>query len=188
MLKHNEIRKGKVILYKNEPYEVLKHSHNVRGRGSSVVQTQIKSLKTGTTLQKTFHGGEEVEEADLEKLNVVFSYEKRGEYIFFEEGNPKNRFCLTKEQLEEKSDYLKEGTVVTAVFFNEEIVNISLPVKMNMKVAEAPPGVKGDRSEGGTKIITLETGKTLNAPLFIEEGDVLEVNTETGEYVRRVKN
>ena len=186
MLKHNEVRKGKIIVLGDDPYEVIKYSHAVKGRGKSVVQTQLKKLRTRNVLQKTFHPGEMVEEADLEKENAVFIYTNRGKYVFHKEKDPSSRFELTTEQLEEKADYLKEKTIITTVSLNEKIIGISLPIKMIFKVKEAPPGVKGNRAESGTKIVVLETGKKLDVPLFVNENDVVEVNTETGGYVRRV--
>lgn len=188
MLKHNEIRKGKIILLGDDPYEVTKYSHVVKGRGKSVVQTQLKNLRTGNVLQKTFHPGETAEEAELEKENAIFVYAHREKYIFHKENDPGSRFELTKEQLDEKADYLKEKTTITIMLLNEKIIGISLPVKMSFKVKEAPPGVKGNRAEGGTKTVILETGKKLDVPLFVNESDVVEVNTETGEYVRRVND
>jgi elongation factor P len=188
MLKHNEIRKGKIIVLGSDPYEVTKYSHVVKGRGKSVVQTQLKNLRTGNVLQKTFHPGETAEEAELAKENAIFVYMHREKYIFHKENNPSLRFELKKEQLEEKADYLKEKTPIIIIFFNEKIIGISLPIKMSFKVKDAPPGVKGNRAEGGTKTIILETGKKLDVPLFINENDIVEVNTETGEYVRRVYN
>ncbi len=187
MLKHNEIRKGKIIVLGEDPYEVTKYSHVVKGRGKSVVQTQLKNMRSGNVLQKTFHPGETAEEAELEKMNAVFVYSNKDKYVFHEEGYPSKRFELTEDQVDDKKGYLKEKTAVTTLLFKEKIIGIFLPIKMNFKVAEAPPGVKGNRAEGGTKVITLETGKNIDAPLFIEEGDVVEINTETGEYVRRVQ-
>lgn len=186
MLKHNEIRKGKIILFGEDPYEVIKHSHVVKGRGKSVVQTRMKNLRTGNILQKTFHPGESAKEAELEKLGAVFVYSHRGKYVFHKENDPSSRFELTEEQIGEKVDYLKEKTTITAILLNEKIIDISLPIKMNFRVKEAPPGVKGNRAEGGTKTVMTETGKKINAPLFVNEGDVIEVNTETGEYLRRI--
>ncbi len=188
MLKHNEIKKGKIILLGEDPCEVTKYSHVVKGRGKSIVQTQLKNLRTSNVLQKTFHPGETAEEVELEKENAVFVYAHHEKYVFHKEGDPSSRFELTKEQLDEKADYLKEKTIITTILLNEKIIGISLPVKMSFKIKEAPPGVKGNRAEGGTKIVTLETGKKLDVPLFVKEKDVVEVNTETGEYVRRVND
>ncbi len=188
MLNHNEIRKGKIILLGDDPCEVIKYAHVVRGRGKSVAQTRLKNLRTGNVLQKTFHPGETAEEAELEKLNAVFVYSHRDKYVFHKENDPSSRFDLTEEQIGEKADYLKEKTTITAVLLNEKIIDVSLPVKMNFQVKEAPPGVRGNRAEGGTKIVVIETGKRINVPLFINEGDMIEINTETGEYIRRVGN
>jgi elongation factor P len=187
MLKHNEIRKGRIIVLGEDPYEVTKYSHVVKGRGKSVVQTQLKNMRTGGVLQKTFHPGESAEEADLEKIGAVFVYRNKNKFIFHEEGNPSKRFELSKDQLDEKADYLKEKTVVTTLLFKEKIIGIFVPIKMNFKVIAAPPGVKGNRAEGGTKVVTIETGKNIDVPLFIEEGDLIEVNTETGEYAKRIQ-
>ncbi len=186
MLKHNEIKKGKIIILGEDPYEVTRYSHVVKGRGKSVVQTRLKNMRTGNVLQKTFHPGESAEEAELEKLNAFFIYSHRDKYVFHKENAPSSRFELTKEQLGEKADYLKEKTPITAVLLNEKIVGVSLPIKMNFEVKEAPPGVKGNRAEGGTKSVIIETGKTVDVPLFINEKDVIEINTETGEYSRRI--
>ncbi len=187
MLKHTEIKKGKLIILDNEPYEVILHSHKVKGRGNSVMQTRLKNIKTSRVLQKSFHSSEDVEEAEIEKLKARFVYANRDKCVFHKEGDPSYRFALTDEQIEQKQEYLTGNTPVTALLFKNHIINISIPIKMNLKVKEAPPGVKGNSAEGGTKIVTLETGKDINVPLFIEAGDVVEVNTETGEYVRRVK-
>ncbi len=188
MLKHNEIRKGKFIVLENDPCEVIKYSHAAKGRGKSVVQTQLKNLRTGNVLQKTFHPNETAQEAELDKINAVFVYSNKGKFIFHEEDDSSARFNLTKEQLGDKVDYLKEKALITAVTFDEKIINISLPVKMIFTVKEAPPGVRGNRAEGGTKSVVLETGKMIDVPLFINEGDLVEINTETGEYVRRVQS
>ncbi len=187
-LKHTELKKGKVIILKGDPFEVLKYSHSVKGRGRSVVQVQLKNLRTGNSVQKTFHAGEEVEEAEIEKEKAVFIYSNRGKSVFHKEGDRSSRFELTDEQIGEKSEYLTEGTSVEVVLFDDKIIGVDLPIKMNFTVKESPPGLKGDRVEGGTKTVTIETGKKINTPIFIKEGDVIEVNTETGEYARRVEN
>jgi elongation factor P len=186
MLKHTELKKGKIITIKNDPFQVIKYSHSVKGRGRSVVQVNLKNLKTGSNLQKTFHAGDEIEEAELEEEKAVFIYANRGKYVFHKEGDPASRFELSEEQVGEKSEYLIENTTTNLLVFQDKIIGLSIPIKMNFSVKEAPPAIKGDRVEGGTKIIVLETGKKINAPIFIKEGDVVEVNTETGEYSKRV--
>ncbi len=185
-MKHNELKKGMIIVYKDSPHEVLKASHTVRGRGKSVMQTQLKNLCTGNNIKNTFHPSEEIEEAEVEKEDVVFIYGHRGKYVFHKKSDPSARYEFSEDVLGEKIYYLKEKLVVSIVFYKEEVIGINLPVKISFKVVEAPPGVKGNRAEGGSKVVTLETGKKINAPLFIEEGDLVEVNTESEEYIRRV--
>ncbi len=185
MLKHNEIKRGSIINIKGDPYEVTKAAPMVKGRGKSVNQTQLKNLRNGSVLQKTFHPGESVEEAEVEKKDLVFGYRKKDEFIFHEKDKPQSRMQIEGSILGGKQYYLKEKELVTAVVFEEDVIGINLPVKMLLKVKEAPPGVKGDRAEGGTKLVTLETGKKINVPLFIKEGDVVEINTESEEYIRR---
>jgi elongation factor P len=187
-MKHNELKKGKIVCLNQDPYEIIKYSHVVKGRGKSVVQTQIRNMRTGNILQKNFHPGDEIEEAELEKINAIFVYSHRGKYVFYKENNPSERFTLDEIQIGEKKDYLKEKTPITVIYFKTNIIGIELPVKSVFRVTQAPPGVKGNRAEGGTKTVTIETGKKITTPLFIEIGDFIEVNTQNGEYVRRVAN
>jgi elongation factor P len=187
MLKHTEVKKGKIITIKGDPFEVTKYSHSVKGRGRSVVQLQLKNIRTGNSLQKTLHAGEEVEEAEIEEEKAVFIYSNRGRCFFHKEGDPSARFDLSAEQIGEKVDYLVEKTTTNLALFQDEVIGINLPTKMAFTVKEAPPGLKGDRVEGATKTVTLETGKKIVVPIFIKEGDLVEVNTETGEYSRRMQ-
>ncbi len=186
MLKHTEIKKGRIIEMNNDPYEVLEHSHKVKGRGRSVMQTKIKNMRTGAITKKTFQSSDEVEEADIERMSAVFIYSRKGKYFFHKEGDPSYRFDIDEEQIGENKYYLKEDIVIDTLFFDEKIIGISLPIKVTLKVVEAPPGIRGNTSEGGTKPVTLETGKEVDVPLFIETGDILEINTETGRYSRRI--
>jgi len=114
-------------------------------------------------------------------------YAHRDCYFFSDVNNPGKRFDLTKDQIGNAVRFLKQNQVVEALVFDGKVVNVSLPIKVQLKVTEAPPGIKGDRAQGGTKVVTLETGAQINAPLFVEAEDVIEINTETGEYSRRVE-
>lgn len=186
MLSHNELKKGIKFILEKQPYEVLDSSFVFKGRGSSVVQVKIKNLLTGNLLSKTFHAGEAFEEAEIEKTRVKFIYSSNDKFCFCPENDPSTRFFLTKEIIGNSSAFLKQNEIIEGIKFEDKIINVSLPVKVQLKVIEAPPGVKGDRAQGGTKIVTLETKAQINVPLFIEAGDVIEVNTEKGEYVKRV--
>ncbi|MDP3996035.1 MAG: elongation factor P [bacterium] len=187
MLNHTDLKKGVIFVLEKQPYEVLESAFVFKGRGSSVVQTKIKNLILGNLLSRTFHPGDNLEEAEIEKINVKFVYLHKGKFVFSKEDNSSVRFELPKEVIGDSADLLKPNEVVEGMVFEGKIINISLPIKVQIKVTEAPPGIRGDRAQGGTKVVTLETGAQINVPLFVEQGDVVEVNTESREYVKRVE-
>lgn len=187
MLSYGELKKGLKIILNKQPFEILQASPSFKGRGHSVLQVKLKNLITGTVISKTFHPSDTFKEADLEKIKLKFIYSRQGKYIFSEKDNPGKRLNLTEEQIGFGAQFLKSEQIVEGLSFEKEIINISLPIKVQLKVQEAPPGVRAGRSEAGTKQITLETGAKINVPLFIKEGDIIEINSETGEYVRRVE-
>jgi elongation factor P len=189
-LEYNEIREKRIIIHEDEPCEVVE-SHVARTQQRKPQnQVKLKSLISGKVFPATFHVSDSAEEADIIKRDVMFLYHNRGEYWFCEPNDKSKRFQLSANLIGDAGKFLKENTLVTAVVWtNEEdeerIIKISLPIKMEFKVKEAPPAVRGDTSKGGMKTIVLENGTTLNTPMFIEPGDVIRVNTETGEYVER---
>jgi len=187
MIEYNELKKGVQIIINNEPYEVLEAFPQRYAQRKLMIQTKLKNLITGNVINQTVHQGEVFEEAELEKVEIKFIYRHRGKLVFAEAKNPSSRFELTEEQIGEANKFLKPNQIVTGIKFKEKFINISLPIKVQLKVIEAPPGIKGDRAQGGTKTVKLETGTEINVPLFIETGDIIEVNTETGEYIRRVE-
>ena len=187
MLSYYELRKGVQFIYEDQPYEVLEFRQMGKSQDVVVAQTKIRNLITGRVLPKNFHQGDMFEEAELTKFQAKFIYANRGKFVFAYADNPGKRFELTQEQVGEAAKFLKSNQEVEGIIFQEKIINITLPVKVRLKVKEAPPGVKGDRSQGGTKIVTLETGAQVSSPLFVESGDTIEVNTETGEYTRRLE-
>ncbi len=186
-LSYSEIKKGVQIIIDKEPYEVIESSTMFKGRGHSVLQTKLRNLITGNIIQKTFHPSDSVEEAEITKIKAKFIYSHRGKFVFAEENNPKNRFELSEEQIGSGAKFLKPNQIVEGIIFNDKIINISLPIKIQLKVTQSPPGIKGDRAQSGNKIVTLETGAEIAVPLFIEEGDIIEINTEEEEYVRRIE-
>ncbi|MCP6726662.1 MAG: elongation factor P [Patescibacteria group bacterium] len=187
MLSHTELKKGTQIIFEGSPYEIFESSSMFKGRGSSVTQTRMRNLENGNILQRTFHAGEEVEEAEIKRFQARFIYANKGKFIFSHIDNPSDRFELTEEQIGDVNQFLKENEVVEGLVFQDKVINVSLPIKIQLKVTQAPPGVKGDRAQGGTKTVTLETGATINVPLFVDTGDIVEVNTEVGEYTRRIQ-
>ena len=186
MLEYNQILPKKVILFGGEPYEVLDAHVFRKQQRKPVNQTKLRHLITGKVTEQAFHVSEKVEEADLSTKAVKYLYENKGEKWFCAEDNPADRFMLSAETIGTGSNFMKPNMIVEALVFDERIIGVKIPIKMELKVTEAPPAVKGNTAQGGSKQITLETGATLNAPLFINEGDVVRINTETGEYVERV--
>ena len=189
-LQYNEIREKKIIVYNDEPCEVIE-SHVARTQQRKPQnQVKLKSLIAGKTIPATFHVSESAPEADILKRDITFLYHHKGEYWFCEPEDKSKRFKLDETLIGNAGKFLKQnGNVVALVWENddeEKIIKITLPIKMEFKVKEAPPAVRGDTSKGGMKVITLENGATLNAPIFINEGDIIRVNTETGEYAERV--
>lgn len=184
---YSELKKGSRIIYNDQPYELIEASAMFKGRGSSVLQVKLKSLITGNIIPQTFRGSDSFEEAELLKLKAKFVYSHKDKYIFSELDNPSKRFDLSEGQIGNIAKFLKTNQEVEALIFNEEIINISMPVKVNLKVNQAPPGTKGDRAQSGNKLVTLETGVEINVPLFVEQDDIIEVNTEKSEYVRRIE-
>lgn len=190
-LQYNEIREKKIIIYNDEPAEVVE-SHVARTQQRKPQnQVKLKSLISGKTISATFHVSESADEADIEKKDVTFLYENKGEYWFCDPVDKSNRFKLDVALIGDTAKFLKTNGNVTALVWSndndeERIIKITLPIKMNFKVKEAPPAVRGDTSKGGIKVIVLENGANLNAPMFIKEGDTISVNTENGEYVERI--
>ncbi|MDD2913099.1 MAG: elongation factor P [Candidatus Pacebacteria bacterium] len=187
MIPYSKIEKGIRILIDKNPYEIVEASSMFKGRGHSVLQAKMKNLITGEILSKTFHPSDIFEEAEISRINCKFLYSHRDKYFFSESSDSKKRFEMDESKIKEIAKLLKPNMEVEGVVFNDKIVNINLPIKIKIKVQSAPPGIRGDRAQGGTKAVVLETGKEINVPLFIEEGDIIEINTETKEYVRRVE-
>jgi elongation factor P len=152
-----------------------------------VVQTKIRNLITGKVLDRNFQPSDNFEETEIEKKEAIFIYSSRGECWFHEVGNPKNRFSLKQEVIGEAAQFLKKEIAVMTKIFKEKIIGVSLPVKIDLRVAEAPPAVRGNTAQGGNKTVTLETGAKISVPLFVNEDDIVRINTETCQYVERVE-
>ncbi|MEA2088634.1 MAG: elongation factor P [Patescibacteria group bacterium] len=185
MLNFNEIKLGSTLKFNNEPYIVIFAQHLKMGRGGAILKTKLKNLINGSVLEHSIKGSDKMEEADLERTKASFLYSEGSDYFFMDESDFE-QFSLNKNILGDKVRFLKEGTIVNILNFEKKPVAIELPTKVELKVTSAPPGIKGDTAQGGTKAVTVETGATINAPLFINNDDIIRVNTETGEYVERV--
>jgi elongation factor P len=184
MIGISEIKTGKNIILNGMPFAVLYHEHSKTGRAGSVLRTRLKNLATGAVLEKTFQGSESVEEADINKSKAQYTYKENDTYNFMD-NESYEQFSLSKEALGDNINYLKEGTEVTLLNFNDAPINVELPVKVKLKVIQAPPGIKGNTVSTGGKVVTLETGLKISTPLFVKTDDEIIVNTEKGEYVSR---
>lgn len=186
VLSYNEILPKCIIDYNDAPYEVLS-SHVFRmQKRKPVNQTKLKNIITGQVIEISFHSSETVQEAETEKMDAVYLYENGKEAWFAEEGNPKNRFAFPTDAVHDQVQWLAANTVVEVLLYDEKPVTIKIPIKVDLVVKEAPPAVKGNTVSGGTKLATLSTGAKVNVPLFINEGDVVRINTDTGDYAERV--
>ena len=187
MLTHTDLKKGVRILLDKEPYEILEANAMKKAQRRPVIQTKIKNLLNGNVYERNFQQGDVFEEPELSEVESKFLYSHRDRYFFCKNKNTAERFDLDIKQLKNKVKFLKKDLIVKIFIFNDKVINISLPIKVQLRVTEAPPGIKGDRAQGGTKLITIETGAKISAPLFVKEGNTIEINTETEEYVKRIE-
>lgn len=181
----NDLKKGSLIVVSGEPYRVMLVKHSHMGRGSATLQAKIVSLVSGKIFERGFKPADEFEEAEIEKINAEFIYARNDQYWFHEAEDPANRFTLSAGAIGQQRVFLKPKMAVRAFKFNGDIINVELPIKADFRVTEAPPNVRGNTAQGGTKQVVIETGARIGTPMFVETGDIIRVNTETGEYVER---
>jgi elongation factor P len=186
MITHADLKKGVRVLIDNQPHEVIDSNPMKKAQRRVVIQTRIKNLITGTISERNFHQGDMFEEVELGKFQAKFLYAHRDKFVFCDITDSSKRFELSPAQVGDASKYIKQNEVVEGITFEDKIVSVNLPIKVQLKVKETPPGVKGDRAQGGTKTAIMETGIQVQVPLFINEGDSIEINTEKNEYVRRI--
>lgn len=186
ILTYNEILAKKVIVFGDEPCLVISHHVFRKQQRKPVNITKLKGLISGRLVENTFHQNDTTQEADLEKKIVTFIYENKGEYWFHEHGDPSKRFTLSPDMIGDQVRFIKPKSDLDALLFNDVIIGVTVPIKVELTVTEAAPAVKGNTSSGATKEVTLETGAIVFVPMFINEGDTISVNTETGMYAERV--
>ena len=186
-VEYNEILPKKTVIMDGDPYVVLTSNISKKDRQKASNAVKMKNLKTGGVVDRTFHQSDVLEEADIEKQDVKYLYNNRGEFWFCAPDNPADRFNFPEGVITGDAQFLKENSIVTALVFDEEIMSITVPIKVELKVKEASEAVKGNTSSGATKEVTLETGALIQVPQFINQGDVVAVNTETGTYSERIE-
>lgn len=184
MLSLSEIKIGALLKIADEPYAVIKADHHKMGRGGAVLKTKLKNLLNGNVIEKTFQGNDKAEEAETETNKANYLYKTESEACFMD-NESFEQFSLPLEQIGDKLKFLKEGMDVDIMYFQGNPASLKLPIKISLKVISSPPGVKGNSAGNVTKTVELETGAQINAPMFINEGDMVIINTDTEEYVSR---
>jgi elongation factor P len=185
-LAYTDLTKGVLFIMDGAPYEVLETHFLRMQQRKAVVQTRIRNLITGKLLDRNFQASDSFEEAEIERKHAIFIYASKGEYWFHTENNPKDRFALGADVVGDQGQFLQPNLRVATMVFEDKVIKVDIPVKMDFKVVEAPPSIKGNTAQGGNKVVTIEGGAKVAAPLFINEGDTIRINTQTGDYVERV--
>ena len=190
MLNYNDVKPGVAVLVEGEPYVCTWNNIMQKQQRRPVNQTKLRHLIRGNVIEYSFQQSDKLQEAEIETKPAVFIYTRRlpagrQEWWFHEVKDKAKRFTVEDEKVGESGKFLKPNTEVDTLWFEGKLFRVRLPIKVDLKVTEAPPNVRGNTAQGGSKIVTVETGADINVPMFINEGDVVRVNTETGEYVER---
>lgn len=187
MIPVTHLREGTVFEENGEPLEVLKYTHTKLGRGTANIKVKIRNLKSGAVFKKTFVSGAKVALAELEKRKARFLYTDYQKYYFMDDISF-DQFSLSKKAIGEKSKFLKEGEKVEILFYQGKPLGIKLPIKIELRVKEAPPEIRGNSATNIFKEVVLENGILIKVPLFIKKGDRIVVDTRSGEYVKKAKS
>lgn len=184
MINVNDIKNGMTILFEDNIYTVLEFSHVKPGKGAAFVQAKLKNLRTGSIIEKRFNSGMKLEKAMIEKKNMQYLYEASGVYTFMDT-NTYEQLELTEDHLGNDKYYLKDGLEVMVSIYQGEVLGVILPEKVELKVIATEPAVKGNTTNNAQKDATVETGLMVRVPLFIEQDEVILVNTKDGSYASR---
>ena len=184
MINVNDFKTGMTISYEGNLYQVLEFQHVKPGKGAAIVKTKLKNLRTGSIVEQTFNSGIKVPSAHVEKVKMQYLYENNGMYTFMNM-NTYEQVELSKSQMEYESKFLKEGLEVLIFFYENEMLGIELPEKIDYKITSTEPAVKGNTATNATKDAIIETGMLVRVPLFIEQDEEIIVSTKDGKYVSR---
>jgi elongation factor P len=183
----SDFKKGTKILFRDEPYMILDFQHVKPGKGGAFIRTKMKNMITGLVHEETFRSGEKFPDPDLEYRDMQYLYRDNDLFSFMDQDSFE-QVELNKDQLEEVLQYLKEQIIYTVLYFQGKPIGVTPPIFMELEVKETQPGVRGDTAQGGaTKPATLETGLVVQVPLFVDEGDIIKVDTREGKYIERVQ-
>ena len=186
MITTSDFRNGLVILMEGELYTMVEFQHVKPGKGVAFVRTRLKNVKTGRVIDRTFRSGDKVEDIRLEKKKMQVLYKSEDEFVFMDM-HSYDQSSVDKNVVADAANFLKDGMEVEILFHGKEPIGVELPIFVDLKIIKSDPGIKGDTSSGGSKPATLETDTVIQVPLFVEEGEVVKVDTRTGAYVERVK-
>ncbi len=186
MLSTSNFRNGLKIEVEGEPYAIVEFQHVKPGKGGAFVRTKLKGIKTGSVIDRTFRSGEKFNEPNMEEREMQYLYASGGQY-FFMDNKTYEQIALTEGNLGEGRKYLKENMPVKILLYNEKPIGVEVPMFVELKIVKTDPGVRGDTASGGTKPATLETGAVIKVPLYMNEGEIIKVDTRTGEYIERVR-
>ena len=184
---YNEITVKKTVTMDGDPYLVLSNNISKKDRQKASNNVRMKNLRNGNVIERTFHQSDVLTDADLEKKMVKYLYTNKGESIFCLTDNPRERFALSDAVIGDMAKFVPENSEVQALLFEDEIMSIITPIKVELKVTEAPEAVKGNTSSGATKEVQVQTGFLVQVPQFINTGDIIAINTENGQYAERVE-
>lgn len=185
MISSNDFRTGLTIEIDGQLYTIVDFQHVKPGKGSPFVRTKLKNVKTGYSVEKTFNAGEKVSRAHIERMEMQYLYSTGSEYVFMD-NNTYEQHHFNAELLGDAIKYLKESMVISAQLHDGAFFGVEVPNFVELKITETEPGVKGDRVSGGTKPAVLETGASIQVPLFVDIGDVIQIDTRTHQYLKRV--
>jgi elongation factor P len=184
MISTNEFRTGTTVTIDNDAWQVIEFQHVKPGKGAAFVRAKMRNLRTGSVVERTFNAGEKMPKAHIERRDMQYLYESDDKLIFMD-NESFEQHELTKEQMGNAINFLKENMDITIMSFSGTILGVELPNTVELKVVETDPGIRGDTATGGNKPAKMETGYVVKVPLFINEGDVLRIDTRSGDYIER---
>jgi elongation factor P len=185
MLDANALRKGTTFTESGELFKVLDYSHNKTARGGATIRVKVQNLRSGSITEKTFNGGERVQDVSLDHSAAQYLYND-GNLYYFMDMETFEQPAISKDLLEEIIPYLTENMQVKISSYDNEPIDIEIPITVDLEVVDAEPGFAGDTAQGATKPVTVSTGLVVQTPLFVNIGDVIRIDTRTGQYITRV--
>ncbi|TDI51371.1 MAG: elongation factor P [Acidobacteria bacterium] len=185
MISSNDARPGVALNLPEGLFTVVESQHVKPGKGKAFVRMKLKNVRTGAVIDRTFRGGENLKKATIDRRDFTFLYKDDLGFNFMD-GETFEQISVSDELVGDRAEFMPDGMVIRLAMFEDTPVDLDLPASVELEVTFAEPGVKGDRVSGATKPVTLSTGKVVNVPLFVEEGDILKVDTRTGDYITRV--